>query len=75
MKTKILIIAIILSTLFVTAWTVQNAPQKIFEYKYEDKPSEKKANDLGADGWELVAIQSATSNNYSAIYVFKREKR
>ncbi|MGI9035719.1 MAG: hypothetical protein ACR2GD_06740 [Pyrinomonadaceae bacterium] len=75
MKTKIITIAIILFTLFVTAWTVQTAQTKVFEYKYENRPLEEKANELGAQGWELVAIQGATDHNFNATYVFKREKR
>lgn len=47
-----------------------------FEYKYEYNCSEKKANELGADGWQLVAVESANgrvTGNVST-YVFKREK-
>ena len=49
----------------------------IWEYKFEFQCTEKKANQLGAEGWELVAIQPPSnvgiSNNIST-YVFKRAK-
>lgn len=52
---------------------------KKFEYKVMEKWSsgmkaEKKLNELGAEGWELVAINAdGNSLMKSAHYVFKRE--
>lgn len=50
---------------------------KVWEYKFEFSANEKKANDLGAQGWELVAIQStgAGLGNNVPTYVYKREKK
>jgi hypothetical protein len=51
-----------------------------FEYKVFQKmtllKSENKLNELGEEGWELVAIQSDTSfGTGSSNYVFKRAYR
>ena len=49
----------------------------VFEYKFDYNTSEKKANELGAQGWELVAVQSTgpgLANNVPT-YVFKRVKK
>lgn len=51
---------------------VENTQQ--WEYKFDFSTTEKKANELGSQGWELVAIQSTgpgLGNNVST-YVFKR---
>jgi hypothetical protein len=45
-----------------------------WEYKFEQAPSEKKANDLGSQGWELVAIQSPSQNIPAPTFVFRRAK-
>jgi hypothetical protein len=70
MKHKILIITLIIGVLLTTAWT-QSRTQ--WEYKFENRVSENKANDLGAEGWELVAIHS-TGSSIVSTYVFKRPK-
>jgi hypothetical protein len=75
MKTTLLIISLLICLLCVGA-TYQSAAPRQFEYKFEFNPSEKKANELGALGWELVAIQSTgpgTGNNIPT-YVFRRVK-
>lgn len=51
---------------------IEGAPQ--WEYKFDFSTTEKKANELGSQGWELVAIQGTgpgLGNNVST-YVFKR---
>ncbi|MGI8554966.1 MAG: hypothetical protein ACR2LT_01215 [Pyrinomonadaceae bacterium] len=76
MKTIVLIILIASLSIIVLAQTgASNTPPKVFEYKYENRPSEEKANELGTVGWELVAIQGATDHNFNATYVFKQEKK
>ncbi|OLE52122.1 MAG: hypothetical protein AUG51_19385 [Acidobacteria bacterium 13_1_20CM_3_53_8] len=76
MKARILFIIALLSFLFI-GWTYQSAQRTQWEYKFEYAPSERKANELGAQGWELVAIQSTGSGmgNNVPNYVFKRAKQ
>jgi hypothetical protein len=44
-----------------------------YEYKFEHAPTEKRANELAADGWELIAVESAGAGRIVPTYVFKRE--
>ena len=59
---------------------IQNAKTQtpiVWEYKFEQAVSEKKANELGAQGWELAGIQSPSGGmaHPIPIYVFKRQKQ
>lgn len=75
MKTFLMIVVLLLSVIVATGLTSQ--PQKAWEYKLEFKMSEKKANELGAQGWELAAIESTSTagiGNNVPVYVFKRLK-
>lgn len=71
---KLLLPIIILSILSISAVTQQ--PKTQWEYKFEYATREKKANELGAQGWELVAVSSLGSGPTSNVaeYVFKRAK-
>lgn len=74
MKTLLLIAVLLLTVIVATAG---NYPQqKTWEYKIEFNIREKKANELGAQGWELVAVGSAGSGPTSNVteYVFKRAR-
>lgn len=73
MKRTLLVIAIVLGSLFSVAWT-QRPQQTLWEYKFEYEIREKKANELGAQGWELVAISPTGSASSVTEYVFKRAK-
>lgn len=81
MKTTLIAVLIAVLSIIVFAQAGQTPapvvsnPPVVWEYKYENRPSEEKANQLGADGWELTAIQGATDHNFNATYVFKREKK
>jgi hypothetical protein len=44
----------------------------VWEYKFEYSINEKKANELGAQGWELAGM---TQNGALTAYVFKRQKK
>lgn len=72
---KTLIIFVVLLAVFaISIGAAQSHPT--WEYKFVYEASEKKANQLGQEGWELVAIQSTgpgLGNNVPA-YVFKRSK-
>lgn len=75
MKKILITLALVLSILTLSAVT-QQKPQQ-WEYKLEFKMSEKKANELGAQGWELAAIESTSTagiGNNVPVYVFKRQK-
>ena len=73
MKNLILFLALSLSLLAISA-----APQsqKAYEYKFEYKMNEKKANDLGAQGWELVTVGTSATGALinTQEYIFKRPK-
>lgn len=77
MKTKITLVLLTLALLFNVAASQAPSSRVIWEYKFEYGLNQKKANDLGAQGWELAAIES-TSNagmgNNVPVYVFKRAK-
>jgi len=49
---------------------------KTWEYRFEYGISAKKANELGAQGWEIVAVGSPGSGPASNVteYVFKRPR-
>ena len=76
MKTKITL-GLLSLILFVTLGAVpQQQPQPtLWEYKLEyGSVTPKKANELGAQGWELAAIESTSSAPGAnvPVYVFKR---
>lgn len=72
MKRIIITLLLTLSILSISA----QQPKTQWEYKVEFNIREKKANDLGAQGWELVAIGSSGSGPTSNVteYIFKRPK-
>lgn len=75
MKTKLFIAALIVMS-FLAGTGLTQPQQRAWEYKFEYKMDEKKANNLGSDGWELAAIESpgpGIANNVPT-YVFKRLK-
>jgi len=73
MKTLILFLVLCLTLLSISAIA---QPQKTWEYKFEYNVSEKKANELGQQGWELVTIGAPGSGPTSNVetFVFKRQK-
>ena len=46
----------------------------IFEYKIETDADEKRLNQLGAEGWELVALDRGTGALSRSMFVMKRVK-
>lgn len=75
MKT-VITVALLSILLFVTIAASQ--PQRsTWEYKLEYKMSERKANELGAQGWELAGIESASGTGLAGnvpTYIFKRQR-
>ena len=80
--------AMIVIVLLVGAWTTrgQASPKVLWEYKcvfannVQGKPEMEKPSltDLGAEGWELVAVESVKANGGNstgqATYYFKRPR-
>ena len=73
MKNKLPVVLLMALVLIVGGWKL--TPTQ-YEYKFEYNLKEKKANELGAQGWELVALTSSGSDTATSveIYVFKRAK-
>jgi hypothetical protein len=75
MKRIVLTLVLIVGILLTVGWSQQ--ARATWEYKFEYKMNEKKANELGVQGWELAAIESTSSAgiaNNVPVYVFKRAK-
>ena len=75
-QTKLFALAIVLSLAsfaFGANRSQPAAPQ--WEYKFEYKCDEKKANALAVDGWELVNMGVASFGSLAAVHcAFKRPK-
>ena len=74
MKQKITLVIIAGIALTAGAWTYgrpASAPQ-MWEYRFQTDCSELQANDLGAKGWELVAVDPASSHRQC---IYKRSKQ
>lgn len=72
MKNKILTVVLVLACFVGLGFQVRSTHK--WEYKVEHSPGESKINQLGDEGWELVAIQSPSQNILVSTYVFKRPK-
>lgn len=78
MKSRALLILIVLAAFFSSGWVVgsQGKPHG-WEYKWVtagDSPYYQKVmSQAGADGWELVTVQPI-ENSSGANFYFKREK-
>lgn len=67
----ILLISICLLFLSVGAFS---APTPVsYEYKFEYKCTEKKANELGSQGWELVSMDEGSTGIFS-VCAFRRAR-
>lgn len=82
MKTpRVIIVLLVVVALSIAAWTVQaqkqNAARQQWEYKviniYQNN-ADKILDDLGAEGWELVAVQPSSDATAKGLYHFKRQK-
>lgn len=70
MKRNLITACLVLLILSVSAWTQVSKPQ--WEYKIEYNATEKKLNQLAAQGWELIAVSpDAETKNLTGFY-FKR---
>lgn len=69
-------LTLVLSALTI-GWANQQPKTQQWEYKFEYKMNERKANELGTQGWELAAIESPTNAGIATnvpAYVFKRTR-
>jgi hypothetical protein len=77
MKNRYLLATLLIVSSFVVGLSFQAPSSSAYEYKFENGITEKKANELGAQGWELAAIQSPAGVGMGTVvpvYVFKRLK-
>lgn len=72
MKRYLLASLLVLLILSVSAWTQVSKPQ--YEYKFEYSIKEKRANELAAQGWELIAVGTEGTTINVAVFVFRRSK-
>jgi hypothetical protein len=76
MKNKIVLAVLLLVCLVTFGFQVR--PTQRWEYKveYHGTISEKKLNELGAEGWELVSTEISIKNGDSNVtsFYFKRQK-
>jgi hypothetical protein len=75
MKNKPFILALLVIAVLLFAGFAQTSKPQ-YEYKFENNISEQKANELGAQGWELVAAPTVISGGMHNVvaYVFKRAR-
>lgn len=74
MRKRILLVLLLVASSFGIGFSLKAQPRPAYEYKFEDAPTEKRANALGIEGWELVAIESQGPKRIVPVYVFKRPK-
>ena len=72
MKHKITFAVIAVLALTTTAWTFGKASpsQQTWEYRFQTECNQIQANSLGAQGWELVGMDPASSHRQC---MFKRK--
>ena len=72
---KLIIVLLCAAVLLVGGWTFQPKPQT-WEYHVEHHGtiSKKKLNELGAEGWELVAATESGGIASTSSFYFKRPK-
>ena len=72
MKSRLTIIALLvalcISLYFVNVNSHAAPAAQSWEYKFEYKCDEKKANALAADGWELVNMGVTSFNSLAAVH-------
>ena len=84
-KTLAVVVVLVLSSICVTAWTAYsqktNSPPTTWEYKVvSGNHTEYRGgidfDKLGAQGWELVAVEQSlqNGNSYNPTFYFKRAK-
>lgn len=75
MRNRILLAASLAVSLLCAAFTYQAQSSKAqVEYKLEYGATEKKVNELAAQGWEVVAVGSGGTTVNVPVFVFKRQK-
>ena len=76
---KWIAVLIVIVAILALGWTQSSRNTEINQWEYmshhvySNGPSDQQMNKFGAEGWELVAIQSPSEQSPS-IYIFKRRK-
>lgn len=78
MRKTLLITLALVAVLFLAGWTFQTRVH--WEYKVVNSNKgtpPKELNDLGAEGWELIAVRNPIfgGNSLNAEYIFKRVRQ
>lgn len=75
MRTKVFVCLLLLTVLTTIGWNVyaqkQGAARQQWEYKIVAESEKIPLNNLGAEGWELVAVEMSGTEE---VYFFKRAK-
>lgn len=74
MKKRITLVALLLVSLLCVGFARQSRPQIQWEYKIEKDADEKRLNQLGAEGWELVTLDRGTGSLSRSMFVLKRAR-
>jgi hypothetical protein len=75
MRNKILLAALLLMSLLLVGFVYRQARVQ-WEYRVIDNANEKKLDELGSEGWELVSVEPLASggSTLSAHFYLKRQK-
>lgn len=76
MKNKILLAVLSAVCLLTLAFQIRTAQKWEYKVEYHGTISERKLNELGAEGWELVSTEISIKNGDSNVtsFYFKRYK-
>lgn len=70
----ITIVSLVLAFFVSIAWATEGRNQT-WEYKLEYKVNERRANELGSQGWEMVGAGTENAGTITVSYlIFKRAK-
>jgi hypothetical protein len=73
MKNRLLLIALLVASIFCAAFAYQSERRaQRWEYKIEKDADEKRLNQLGAEGWELVTLDRGSGSLSRSMFVLKR---
>lgn len=74
MKNRLLLVTALSVSLLSAGFAYQSKPVQ-YEYKIQYDASEKKLNDLAAQGWEVVAVGAGGTSVTVPVFVLKRPRQ
>ena len=74
MRTKLLVVALLLCCVVLGLGARFQPENKQWEYRTEDLFTVERANQLGQQGWELVTTVPTSNVPYHVRYIFKRAR-